>query len=353
MKTIHFLEKKTIFNKISFHKRKKHINLRSIILFILLLFISFCYLIKMIIPINKFMKKNNNDNNYNNHNNHNKNNNHNNHKNHSIHNNDMGRKSKYMQDNLTLVSAYYKVKSKHSKNDYINWMNLTFQLNRSMIIFTSKSEMEKIKELRPKYLHNKTVFIELEIEDFYSYKKYLNEFNKAYKIDREKYHHSVLLYIVWAEKCYFLKKAIVNNYFNSTCFYWIDSGYFRESKNLGNYTNDWPSTKKCYEDKRLLLLQVRKIDENEKNLLLNLDINAYRKFICKVNVGAGIFGGHFENVLKFINLYYEAIEFLYSKKLFIGKEQNVYTYIALSHPEVVNLVLSKAYYYYYFKPFLS
>ena len=154
------------------------------------------------------------------------------------------------------------------------------------------------------------------------------------------------------KKCYFLKKAIVNNYFNSTCFYWIDSGYFRESKNLGNYTNDWPSTKKCYEDKRLLLLQVRKIDENEKNLLLNLDINAYRKFICKVNVGAGIFGGHFENVLKFINLYYEAIEFLSSKNLFIGKEQDVYTYVALSHPEVVNLILTKDYFY-YFRSFLS
>ena len=325
-KKIYFSENRPILNKIRFLKRKKHINLRSIIFFILL-FISFCCLIKMIILINKFMKKKNND---------------------MV----LKRKSQYMQDNLTLVSAYYQAKSKHSKNDYIKWMNLTYQLNRSMIIFSSKDFMEKIKELRPQYLHNKTVFIELEIEDFYSYKKYINEFNKTYKLGREKNIHSVLMYVVWAEKCYFLKKAIVNNYFDSTYFFWIDAGYFRDSKEIGNYINNWPSTKKCSEDKRVLLLQIRKIDENEKNLLLNFNKNTHRQFLFKSNVGAGIFGGHFENLLKFIDLYYEAIEIFATKNLFLGKEQDIYTYVALSHPDVVNLILTKSYYY-YFKSFLS
>ena len=268
-------------------------------------------------------------------------------------NNDIRQKRKYEQNNLTLVSAHHNVpSSRHSKEEYIKWMNLAYQLNRSMIIFSSKDFMEKIKELRPKYLHNKTVFIELEIEDFYSYKKYINEFNKTYKLGREKNIHSILMYVVWAEKCYFLKKALVNNYFDSTYFFWIDAGYFRDSKEIGNYTNNWPSTKKCSEDKRVLLLQIRKIDENEKNPILNFDKNAFSQFLSKINVGSGIFGGHFENLLKFLELYYETIEIFATKYLFLGKEQDIYTYVALSHPDVVNLILTKSYYF-YFKSFLS
>ena len=79
-----------------------------------------------------------------------------------------------------------------------------------------------------------------------------------------------LFYLEWAEKCNFLKKAIINNYFDSTCFYWIDAGYFRKEYEIGNYTNNWPSTKKCYEDKRFLLYQIRMIFENEKNFFLIL-----------------------------------------------------------------------------------
>ena len=324
-------ENKPILNKskkrkIKWHikKRKKYINLRKI--FIMLLFFISC-LILIIILINKLKKKNNND---------------------------IGNIRNYKQDNLTLVSAYYQVALKHSKEDYIKWMNLTYQLNCSMIIFSSKDLMEKIKELRPKHLHSKTVFIELELKDFYSYKKYINEFNKTYILDTEKWrHHSVPLYLVWAEKCSFLKKAIINNYFNSTCFYWIDAGYFRKENEMSNFTNNWPSTKKCYEDKRVILSQVRRISENEKNLLLNFDENTHKRFHCNVNVGAGIFGGHFENVLKFINLYYEAIEIFAKKNLFIGKEQNIFTYVALAHPDIVNLILTTQENYYHFKSYLS
>ena len=304
-------------------KRKNNINLRRI--FIILFFISFFGLIVIIIYINKFMKNNNND---------------------------IRHKRKYKQDDLTLVTAYYQIPSKHSKEEYIKWMKLTLQLNCSMIIFSIKNFTEKIKEIRPMSLHNKTIFIELEIEDFYSYKKYINEFNKAHRIDPERTLHSVPLYLVWAEKCHFLKKAIINNYFDSTCFYWIDAGYFRKEYEIGNYTNNWPSTKKCYEDKRFLLYQIRMIFENEKNLLLNFDKNAHRKLQLEFNVGGGMFGGHFENVLKFVDYYYETIEIFANKNLFIGKEQNIFAFVALSHPEIVNLIYSPKDYH-YFRYYLS
>ena len=65
--------------------------------------------------------------------------------------------------------------------------------------------------MRPRNLHYKTIFIEMEMEDFYSYKNFGKEFNESFYIDIEKSIHTVPLYLVWAEKCSFLKKAIINN----------------------------------------------------------------------------------------------------------------------------------------------
>ena len=150
----------------------------------------------------------------------------------------------------------------------------------------------------------------------------------------------------------FLKKAILNNYFKSKCFYWIDAGYFHENKtNMNKYINDWPSTKKCFEDKRLLMGQVRKFSNLEKQGIINFDLAAHQKLQREINVIGGLFGGQIENILKFIELYYNAIKIFIEKKIFIGKDQNIYTYVAFSHPEIINLVLFPNYK--YFKKYLA
>ena len=77
----------------------------------------------------------------------------------------------------------------------------------------------------------------MEIEDFYSYKKFGKQFNESFFIDIEKRIHTVPLYLIWAEKCFFLKKAILNNFFNSKCFFWIDVGYFTNSSLMNNNIN--------------------------------------------------------------------------------------------------------------------
>ena len=104
-----------------------------------------------------------------------------------------------------------------------------------------------VKSKRPKLYKNKTLWIELSIDQFYSYKKFSKNFAESYIKDKEKAYHSIPLYLVWAEKATFVKKAILNNYFHSKCFYWIDAGIFRDD-NMTKFTN-WPSTNKCFEDK--------------------------------------------------------------------------------------------------------
>ena len=252
---------------------------------------------------------------------------------------------KYFDDVITLVSAYYQVKSKHSKIQYLNWIKNLLLLNKSLVFFTSKKLMPIIKKLRPIKLLYKTIFIELEMKDFYSYKHFKKEFNKSFYIDIENRYQSISLYMVWAEKNMFLKKAILNNTFHSKCFYWIDAGYFREKKvNMKKYINNWPSTKKCFEDKRLLMGQVKNFSYLEKNKIKNFDIASLKKLETDINVAAGLFGGQADNILKFVDYYYRAITEYSKKNLFIGKEQNIFTFVAFSHPEIVKLVFSPKYY---------
>ena len=65
-------------------------------------------------------------------------------------------KYKYQQDDLTIVSAYYKIKSKHKPEEYYIWLRNFALLNKSMVFFASKEFMPAFKELRPKELYNKT-----------------------------------------------------------------------------------------------------------------------------------------------------------------------------------------------------
>ena len=252
---------------------------------------------------------------------------------------------KYMQDDLTLVTAYYKIKSKHTYSEYLKRLNSFMQLNHSIVFFTSKSLVNILKEMRPKHLLNKTVFIETEIEDFYSYKNFGKEFNKTFYKDRERRYHTVPLYIVWAEKCTFLKKAILSNYFNSKCFYWVDAGYFMTCYPISKYIN-WPSTKKCCEEPRVLISSLRIVNDSERNKLLNFDFKAHKRLQRRNTVGAGVFGGHPNNVLKFIDYYYDTIRLFISHNIFIGKEQNLFAFVTLSHPEIIKLVPSKGFHFF-------
>ena len=211
----------------------------------------------------------------------------------------------YPKDDITLVTALFKMKSKFPIDAYLNWVENLLLLNASIVFFVDKEISKIIKSKRPKIYENKIVLLESSIKDFYSYKKYKQNFEDSYKIDKENSYHSVPLYMVWAEKCYFAKKAIYRNYFHSQCFYWIDAGYFRIKED--KYINNWPSTKKCFEDPRVIINGMRKLPDDEIEGLKNFNMTILKAFNNKLNVGGGLSGGKSYYLIKFIKLYYKAI----------------------------------------------
>lgn len=48
-----------------------------------------------------------------------------------------------------------------------------------------------------------------------------------HQIDPEKYIHSPALYAVWGSKSWMLKVAADENRYNSTYFFWVDTGAWR------------------------------------------------------------------------------------------------------------------------------
>ena len=244
----------------------------------------------------------------------------------------------YEKDDITLVSTYYRIKSKHEPEEYLKWISNFVLLNKSMIIFTNNEFIETLKKMRPKEYHKKTIFIQMEIEEFYSYKTFYKEFNSSFYIDSESSYHTVPLYLIWAEKCMFLKKAIYYNYFKSKCFYWVDIGYFKYEKDeMQKYVNDWPTTKKCFEDNRFLIGQIKQFSKSEKEKIVNFDMEAHKRLQLDWNVCGNIFGGQIINLLKFIDYYYKAIRLFIKNKIFIGKDQNIFAYVCFAHPEIVHL----------------
>ena len=91
----------------------------------------------------------------------------------------------YDKDDITLVSAYYRIKSKHEPEDYLKWISNIIMLNKSMVLFSNDEFIPILKKMRPKEYYKKTVFIKLEIEEFYSYKNFYIDFNKSFYIDSE------------------------------------------------------------------------------------------------------------------------------------------------------------------------
>ena len=90
--------------------------------------------------------------------------------------------------------------------------------------------------------------------------------------------------------------------------------------------------------------QVFYFSNEEKEKILNFDIQAHMRLQKNHNVIGGIFGGQKENMIKFIGYYYKTIRLFLHNKIFIGKDQNIFTFIAFAHPEVVKLIMCKNYF---------
>lgn len=250
---------------------------------------------------------------------------------------------KYSNDNITLVTALFHLPTnRHKFEDYLVWISNLLQINKPIVIFIEKNISSIIRTKRPKEYANKTIWIEKIFSELYFYKNYKKEFEETYKIDKAKNIHNIHLFIVWNEKVKFLQHAISQNYFKSDYFFWIDAGFFKE-KNMTKYKNNWPSIDRCRQDPRVLLNEIRKIENNEFQKLMNFEEETHNKFMNDFNIAGNAYGGRKDFLVKFIFYYEDIFKLFLVKKKFIGSEQNIYAIISHLHPEITKIVHSGNY----------
>lgn len=124
--------------------------------------------------------------------------------------------------NLTCVSGYWKIKNKHD-NSFDNWFDNTLKINCPYIFFGNKESIEMVKKFRGEL---PTYYIELEIENFHTYKYYDKMITHPFHCP------SVELNLIWNEKIFLLEQALKENPYSTDYFCWIDAGIcvYREIK---------------------------------------------------------------------------------------------------------------------------
>lgn len=240
---------------------------------------------------------------------------------------------------ITIVTAYYELPfKKYSSSHYAKWSRLYLEnIDSHMVIFTDNRSLPVLKEYREKYL-DKTTFVIYPLRLFYT-SKYQEYWIKDHQRDHERYHNPYL-YMIWAEKSMFLKKAIDMNIYHSDFYCWTDIGMVREESQLP-YISKFPNPdiiKTLKQDKVYLL----NFDDFTEEELKNKDVCEIFRYIRTARIGGGCILGHKDVIQKWTKIYYETLDKFIEKDYFAGKDQSVMACIYLKYrDDLIELVKPK------------
>ena len=95
---------------------------------------------------------------------------------------------------------------------------------------------------------------------------------------------------------------------------------------MEKYSNIWPSTKKCFEDNKFFMGQIKNFSESDKEKTVNFGKDVHKKLERNINVCGDIFGGQIKNTIRFINCYYKSIR-LFMKKIYLLEKIKIFIFI--------------------------
>lgn len=149
---------------------------------------------------------------------------------------------------ITFVTCFYAVRSKFDIAVYKSWIQniLSIVNNFNLVIYTDKTSYNIFKDFESLINDNPRIKVVYKnLIDFYTFKY------REYWIHNQK-RNMLLNYVdwqlimLWAEKIFFVKDTIENNYFESDWYGWCDIGYFRNRKDdtpIDELVN-WPNNEK-------------------------------------------------------------------------------------------------------------
>lgn len=238
----------------------------------------------------------------------------------------------------TVVTAYYRIKSKHDPRKYEEWMhNLLVNVGKSckMVIFTSPELVHYIENICEKNKKGAAfTVISIEIKDLKIAQYYSKHvWRKQYSLDPQKAcRRTIGCYLIWNSKIWFMNQAVERNLYRSDKYIWTDIGSFRnnDSTVCASILEKFPLYERISNDKIDIML-IRPYLPHEMNQIV---------FFNTVHLG-GIFGGGVYAVRQLYKLFYESLHFYLTNNYFAGCDQQILSTCYMRNPKLFHLIQKK------------
>lgn len=238
----------------------------------------------------------------------------------------------------TLVTAYYPIKSKFSMDHYLEWGKTFLKLEAPIVLFTEEELVPQILSMRENRPIKICIIPFTELDTWQLYKDY---WIKHHSIDPEKDIHTPELYAIWAQKAFFVEKAITYNFFNTEFFFWCDFGAFRNPEIDTLILKSFPRIK--YLPKNKIMLQaINPLKDTDKILK---DDGIFGEEISdkwnEVRLVGGLWGGGIKGCLQWKEAYHKMLDkYFTTTTRFAGKDQIVMLSTYLENPELASVIKS-------------
>eukprot|EP00088_Acartia_fossae_P010175 TRINITY_DN1503_c0_g1_i1.p1 TRINITY_DN1503_c0_g1~~TRINITY_DN1503_c0_g1_i1.p1 ORF type:complete len:314 (-),score=38.33 TRINITY_DN1503_c0_g1_i1:367-1308(-) len=215
----------------------------------------------------------------------------------------------------TLVTAYYKIKSKHTSDDYFTWMKNLLTLQDCIVVYTTEDLAPTIRGMRPVGFPLEIVILPLQsfkVAQMLDANGWLTQETLDHEL---KVGHSRELYWIWNEKTSLVHSVSQRNPFRSQYFAWLDIGAIRHSRfNRQRLMNNFPF------EQGITLLEINEFTEDE----LTLVKGECRADFSRVNrIGGGMIGGDLRAIQDWNIKYYQTFKRYLTEGMFAGKDQSV------------------------------
>ena len=227
-----------------------------------------------------------------------------------------------MKSVVTVVTGYWDVKNKYNK-DYSDWLSKTLLINCPYVFFGDENTIKIAKEIREK-ANYPTVYVKLEISEFYGYSYYD-------KIQSHEIHcPSKEINLIWLEKVLLVERAKKIDPYQSSFFIWVDAGIFV-------FREKYPPLIEFPNERLLLSLPKNKIT------FTSSDCPYFES--CKVSdynyyhyVAAGCLVFPKDIVDSFSELYRTFLDNYLQRHMWMYTEQVILTYIYIKHQDLFHHV---------------
>jgi hypothetical protein len=214
-------------------------------------------------------------------------------------------------------------------------MRTFLKIQAPMVLFTD-AEMENtirsLREDRPLHL------IILPFEEMTTWSLYKDQWIIQHQKDPEQHIHTPELYSVWAEKAFFVERAIQTNPFQTDFFFWCDMGAFRNPQIDPLILQTFPTITYLSQN-HLLLQSIGDLTDQEK---IPKEDGIYGECIShqwnEIRLVGGLWGGGSRACIAWKNAYQEMLEKYFRMGRFAGKDQQVMLSTYLANPSLARVI---------------